>query len=204
MPNLHWFGTEADHAMVLSEILAFDEVQVFELYSGYGESIQTFSEVDEILAGFQIPYDDGSLPARIDLNLWVNGSGPRPEIERVALNPQECGGHSWRERSGSVGFIQFYLNRVSDERLMYSQTNTVSEARMGAIDGLYTGYDGSIWDIRKANRISSKLNRMIRKNAVAKISASPVLPGAAMLWEEGVDFGYHWSKTKTPDLFADF
>lgn len=201
MPNLHWFGTESDHALVLSDIFALEEVQVFELYSEPGKCIRTFSDADDVLSLFQAPNDDGSPRTVIHLNLWVYGSGPKPVVERVALNPKKCGGHSWRERSGVVGFVTFYLERLAGGRLMHSQTNTVSEARMGAIDGHYTGHDGVIWDIRRTNRFSSKLNRLIRKRSFAKISSCPILPGAAQLWESGISFGYHWSKANTPDLY---
>jgi hypothetical protein len=67
LPNLHWFGTEADHAVVLSDVLACDEVQVFELYSDFDKSIRTFSGVDEILAEFQVPHDDGSPVPELNL-----------------------------------------------------------------------------------------------------------------------------------------
>lgn len=202
MPNLHWFGTEADHRGVLSDILALDEVQVFELYSRPDKPIRTFSNVTDILAEFDVPHQGGSRRTTLELNLWVNGSGPAPQIERTTLDPQKSGGHRWRERSGAVGFVSFYLARQADDQLMYSQTNTVSEARMGATDGIYTGYDGSVWNIRHTVRFSRKLNNMIKRKSVARIRTASVLPHAAALWDDDVTFGYHWSKTKTPELFV--
>lgn len=203
MPNLDWFGTEADHASVLSDILGLGEVRIFELYSEFGKPIREFTEVDDVLAEFHVPYDNGTPRNVIHLNLWVNGSGPQPAIERVALNPEKCRGHTWRERSGTLGFVQFYLERFGDDRLMHSQTNTVSEKRVGTIDGVYTEDDGTVWNVRHTNRFSSKLNRLIRKRAVAKISSCPVLPGAAALWEAGAGFGHHWSKAKMPDALQE-
>lgn len=187
---------------MLTEILAFDDIRIFELYSAYDKPIRTFSLADEILAEFAVPHLDGRLRSSIQLNLWVEGSGPKPQIDHVALNPEKCGGHSWRERSGSVGFVQFYLEQLGEGRLNYSQTNTVTEARMGAENGFYQGHDGTEWNIRLTNRFSSKLNRMIRKKAVAKIGAVSILPGAAALWNEGVSFGYHWSKAKTAGSYT--
>lgn len=52
--------------------------------------------------------------------------------------------------------------------LGHSQINTVSEARMGAIDGCFRGHDGAMWDVRSANRFSVRLNRRIRKCALVK------------------------------------
>jgi hypothetical protein len=117
------------------------------------------------------------------------------------LDPDVCGGHSWREQSRALGFLQFFLQRPLGNGLAPLQTNTVSSARMGAHDGLYAGADGVVWNLRQVNRYSSALNRMIKKMAVAKIASQPVLPGAALHWEEGGSFGPHWSKRQSPDLY---
>ena len=37
-----------------------------------------------------------------------------------------------------MGFVQFYLQRPIDDMLRHSQTKTVSEARMGAENGIFT------------------------------------------------------------------
>lgn len=202
LPNLHWFGSEDDHATLLSQIFAMNDFVVFELYSEPGQSIRTFSNVDETLAEFQVPHSDGTPKTTLNLNLWVKGAGPNPSIEKVKLLPEKNNGHSWRERSGAGCFVLLYLERYLGGRINYSQTNTPSEARMGAVDGIVTGWDGAKWDVRKANHMSSKLNRLIRKKAVAKVAACPILPGADALWKEGASFGYHWSLAKTPELYA--
>lgn len=202
MPNLHWYGTEDDHAAVLSDIFALDVFEVFELYSEPGKPIRKFARVDEALELFQAPLLDGTARSTIHLNLWVKGSAPEPGIVRFALNPKKSGGHSWGERSSADGFVKFYLERFVAERLMHSQTNTPSEARMGAVEGIVRGPKGTTLDVRLANRMSSKLNRMIKKRAVAKIAASPILPGADALWRDGVSFDHHWSIAKTPDLYS--
>lgn len=201
MPNLHWFGTEDDHAALLSQIFATNDFDVFELYSAPGQSIRTFSNVDETLAEFQLPLSNGTPKTTLHLNLWVKGAGPDPGIEKMELLPEKNNGHSWKERSGAACFVQLYLERFLDGRINHSQTNTPSEARMGAVDGIVTGWDGTRWDVRKANGMSSKLNRLIRKKAVAKVAACPIWPGADALWNEGASFGYHWSQAKTPELY---
>lgn len=203
MPNLHWYGSEDDHAVILSEIFALDEFDVFELYLEPGQSIRTFATVDETLAEFQVPHGDGSPRLTLHLNLWVKGAGPQPGIDRVALTPEKNGGHSWRERSGAVGFVQFYLERFVADRLMHSQTNTPSEARMGAVEGIVTSAHGAVWDVGLANRMSGKLNRLIRKKTVAKLAACPVLPGANALWHQGMSFGHQYSNLKTPDIYSE-
>lgn len=201
LPNLNWFGSEDDHATLLSEIFAMNDFDVFELYSNPGQSIRTFSDVDETLADFQVPYSNGTPRATLHLNLWVKGAGPKPGIQEVKLLSEKNDGHSWKERTEANCFVKLYLERYVDGRINYSQTNTPSEARMGAIDGIVTGSDGAKWDVRKANRMSSKLNRLIRKKAVAKIGAIAVLPGADALWKEGASFGHLWSLSKTPELY---
>ncbi|MDT0683434.1 hypothetical protein RM543_12115 [Roseicyclus sp. F158] len=181
--------------------MATEDFQVYELYSEPGKSIRIFTDVDEILAEFEVPHEGGNRRHAIDLNLWVHGSGPRPQTNRFALDPAKSHGHTWRERCGAAGFIQLYLERPVEENLHYCTTNTFSEARLGANDGIRTGRGGEIWNVRHTNRFSGKLNRMIKAKAIAKISSVPVLPGAATLWEEGYCFYNHWSKATTPDAY---
>lgn len=201
MPNLNWYGTETDHFDVLTEIIESGEVTVYEHYSRPDHSIRTFNSAAEILAEFDIPYDNGAPRVELSLNLWVHGAGPAPEIVRIALNPQQYSNATWRERSGTMGFIQFHLCRPVDGKLMESRTNTVSEARMGATGGIFIDHNGNEWDVRKANRLSSRINRDIKKRAVAKIGAAVVLPGAAAMWEAGEQLGYHYSKTLNPQMY---
>ncbi len=201
MPNLHWFGTEIDNKNILSDVLLMPEIQIFELSSPMGENIRTFDTTEQIIAEFQKPYENGEDRRALNLNFWVIGSGPKPTIERVSLNPESCNGHTWRERSGAVGFVQFYIERQSGRKLMHSRTNTVSEARMGAVEGHHTGHDGVIWNVQIANRASNKINRLIRKKAVAKIGSMVVLPDAARFWETGGCLGY-CSKSLNPERYV--
>ena len=69
MPNLHWFGTEADHKNILSDIPLMPEIQIFELYSPMGENIRTFDTTEQIIAEFQNPYENGEDRRTLDLNL---------------------------------------------------------------------------------------------------------------------------------------
>ncbi|WP_122072237.1 hypothetical protein [Pseudophaeobacter sp. EL27] len=196
MPNCHWFGTLEDHTAILSEIIGAGEVDVYELASQPGQNVRAFSNVEDVLAEFDVPHQDGSARSHVFLNLWVKGSGPNPEIERRPLDPSQNNGTSWKERTGTMGFVDFVLERPSDGRLRHSQTNTVSETRMGAEDGIFTDHKGESWDVRLTNRYSARLNRLIRKHAVAKVASMSVLPGAAQFWEEGGDFDGHYSKVK--------
>lgn len=201
MPNLHWFGSEDDHVALLSEIFAMDTFDVFELYSEPSQSIRTFSNVSETLEEFQKPHSNGTPRSTLHLNLWVRGAGPGPRIRKMELLPETNNEHRWRERTGVDCFVTLYLERPVDGRLNQSQTNTPTESRMGAIDGIVTDRDGAKWNVRKANRMSSKLNRLIRNKAVAKVASCPILPDANILWKEGVSFGHHWSSAKTPELY---
>lgn len=202
MPNLHWFGNEAEHKAVLSDILTRNEVEIFELYSEPEKPIRKFSTVDDILAEFDLPFPGGQPCSLVLLNLWVKGSGPSPEIIRFALNPEKCDGATWRERTGAVGFVRFYLERLGNGKLRRSETNTcTSEARLGAIGGEYIDARGAIWNLRHTDRFSSRLNRRIRKRAVAKIGSAVVLPGAASLWDQGVRLG-QCSNSHNADLYT--
>lgn len=202
MPNCHWFGTLDDHKAILSHIIGVGDVDVYELESQPGQNIRVFSTVDDVLAEFDIPHQDGSVRAGVHLNLWVKGSGPKPEIGRLPLTASHNNGASWKERTGTLGFVQFYLQRPIDGMLRHSQTNTASEARMGAEDGFITGHKGESWNVRLTNRYSAKLNRLIRKHAQAKVGAISVLPDAARFWDGGGNFDGHYSKTKNASCYT--
>jgi hypothetical protein len=198
MPNCHWFGSIDDHAALLQDIIQQGDVDIYELYSDHDTPIRIFTNVDDILSEFNVPLDNGASKPQLLLNLWVCGSGHEPTITRFPLH----GGLSWRERSGTLGFVQLYLERKVAGQIKHSQTNTTTAARMGAKDGIFTDEDGAKWDVRQTNRYSSKLKRMIRKRAVAKLGSISVLPGAAALWHKGERFGHHHSKAQTPDALA--
>ncbi len=198
MPNCHWFGSIDDHAVLLQDILQQGEVDIYELGSRSNTPIRIFTNVDDILSEFDVPYDNGALRIQLHLNLWVHGAGPNPALNLAAPN----GGPSRHPHSSTLGYVQFYLERAVSGQLKHSQTNTTTAARMGAKDGIFTDEDGAKWDLRQTNRYSSKLNRMIRKRAVAKLGSISVLPGAAALWHKGERFGHHHSKAQTPDALA--
>ena len=200
MPNCHWFGTRNDHAFLLERIFAQQNVDVYELYSRPNHRIRKFTTIDEILDEFNIPYEGGEGRTTLNLMLWVQGAGPEIGIERFALDPAYCNGATWREHVGPMGCVNFYLKRPANQMLDYSETNTLSTARMGAVDGIFTGYNGEIWDMRLTISYSRWLNRQIRKFSVAKLGAISVLPEAAHLWKEGYTF-YHWNVNANPEYY---
>ncbi|OED46956.1 hypothetical protein AB838_16775 [Rhodobacteraceae bacterium (ex Bugula neritina AB1)] len=191
-----------DHRTILSEVLGSGDVDVYELESQPNNNVRIFSAVEDILAEFDIPYPGGIPRSGIHLNLWVKGSGSEPDIGRTPMNSSRNNGVLWKERTGSLGFVTFYLERPVEGMLRHSQTNTVSEARIGAEDGIVTDHRGNCWNVRLTNRYSAKLNRIIRKQAVAKIGAMSVLPGAARFWHDGGNFDGHYSNTKNASYYV--
>lgn len=200
MPNCSWFGTKDDHALVLKSIFADEDVEVFNSYSHPNQKLRAFTDPDQVLSIFDT-CEIGQPPSvSVHLMLWVRGSGPGPEISRFELNSKSSLG-SWRESCGPMGCVAIHLETLRDNsRLNYSSANAVSEARMGAVSGLFTGQAGEVWNMRETNRKSSALNRFIRKHSVGKINAIAVLPGAAELWHKGRAL-WSWSKATTPEVF---
>lgn len=177
MPNCHWYGTAKDHHTILSLIIAQDNVDVMELYAANNQPIKTFDTPQTALAQAKF--------GALHLNLWHRTASPRCEITRSQRNDG-----TWFERTGAMGFVQFYLAFVQGERLHCSQTNTPSPARVGATDGIFHDATGAPWDVGLVNRYSAWLNRQIKKMAVARYANVSVLPGAAHHWHDGGAFGF--------------
>ena len=176
MPNCHWYCTQNDHPALLSRIIAQGSVDVMELYSANNQAIRTFGTVGQALAAPEF--------GRIHLNLWHRTASPRYEITRSQRNVG-----TWFERSGALGFVQFYLEFLKDRQIDHSHTNTVSPARMGAVDGIFRDTTGADWDVGAVNHYSAWLNRQIKKMAVALFMNAYVLPGADQHWQSGRIYG---------------
>ena len=166
MPNCHWFGTHKDHHALLSRIIAQDDVVVMDLYSPVNQPIGRYATPEQALSS--------SPHVTHHLNLWHKTASPHCEITRGQRNDG-----TWFERTGSLGFVQFYLAQVVGNRLDHSQTNTASTARMGAKGGIFVDTNGEAWDVGAVNRYSGWLNRQIKKMAVARFAGAYVLPNAA-------------------------
>ena len=192
MPHCAWFGTRDDHAVLLRDIFAWGAIEVYELNSRINEPLRQFLCPEDVMAQFDRPYSGGALAMDCSLNLFVKGAGPGVQVIR---NPHasSSGARGWHDSTDTIGCIDMALRLPQpDVGPGYSATNTVTETRIGAVDGVVTDPKGQGWDIRMINKASAALNRMIRKRSVARLNSVCVHPGALALWDAGAPVFRPW------------
>jgi len=192
MPNCDFYATKEDHDSLLSWLFAEESCDVYELASDFEQPLRCFHSAAEVLAQFDRSYPNGRRWHAVHLQLYVRGAGPAFVPRRVTLNPQACGGATFRYNADGWGLVQLYLGSASagDARLENSHTNHNSMKRAQAWSDTVDVLGGvEAWDFGRITSFSSRLNREIRKRGVAKIGSQAVLPGALKLWDIGVAMG---------------
>jgi hypothetical protein len=117
----------------------------------------------------------------------VIGASPRFAPRKIALDPKACDGATFRFEAEGWGLVQLYLQTQKSSRLESSHTNHNSLKRAETWAVTTKDVDAPArWDFARITAFSSRLNRQIRKRAVAKLGSRPVLAGALALWDAGV------------------
>lgn len=187
MPNCNFFGSREDHAGLLKWLYDEGTCEVHELASAYGQPLRCFRSAQEVDALFDERYPTGDKVRAVHLQLYVLGAGPPFVPTRVSINPESCGGATFRYSAEGWGLVQFYLSTVWRGELEYSHTNHFTQAGAGAWAPVRQEVpDVPDWDFKRITSFSSRLNREIKKRSVGKIGSSPVLRGALDLWKQGV------------------
>jgi hypothetical protein len=192
MPSCDFYATKEDHEGLLTWLFAEERCDVYELASDFEQPLKCFRSASEVLAQFNRSYPNGRKWRSVHLQLYVRGAGPVFIPRRVALDPQACGGATFRYNADGWGLVQLYLGSAAagDERLEDSHTNHNSLKRAQSwSDTVEEMGDVGVWDFAKITSFSSRLNREIRKRGVAKVGSRAVLPGALKLWDIGVAMG---------------
>jgi hypothetical protein len=183
MPNCDFFATGDDHAKVLAFV--FDElpVRVFESFSETGHDIREFRKPSEIL-------DEPSLWSEANtalLELWPTAASSNVVRSRINLGTLGYGEGPFRFRLEGWGLIQLHLGTRDGARILSSHTNHNSEAR--ALRSKTTGQPQlghpNAWNWVEVARVSNKLNRHLRKEAVSKLGSRLVLPEAHAAIRDG-------------------
>lgn len=187
MPNIDFFATGADFIPILNYVFAESRCRVFESYSPPGQDIAEFSSIDSIESRYAIGVCAGTAPSVL-LELVPPESMGLCHIRRINLDPARCGGQTFRYVISGWGLIQLYLGGVGPHGLVNSHSNHFTAARARYWEPVDGGKRGAVesWDWRKTTRVSSALNRFIRKLALYKLGSRPVLPNAAAAFETGV------------------
>ena len=183
MPNCDFFATPDDHKGILEWLFAEGTCHVHELASAFGERLTRFESVDEVMARFH-------RTRAVYLQLEVLGAGPKFRARRIKLDPKRCGGATFRYEAEGWGLVQLYLENARRGRLDLSHTNHNSATRAGVWSPTVPELGSpAAWDFKRINAFSARLNREIRKRAVAKVWTRVVLPGALEQWKRGVQLG---------------
>lgn len=186
MPNCDFYGTPHDHEQLLNWLFNEGTCRVYELSSEFEQPLKEFKTAKEVLAQFDRTYSTGEKWHTVHLQLYVIGASPPFIPVRVNLNPEKCGGATFRYAAEGWGLVQLYLSAVTVHGLKNSHSNHNSQKR--AITWAPTFKDMQsveAWDFKKITSFSSRLNRQIKKLSVAKRGNNVVLPDALKFWQEG-------------------
>jgi hypothetical protein len=178
MPNCDFYALRDDHSEVLKFIIEETDCRIFEKDSAPWAEVRQFHEVEEILYA----YDKGLGQFKVLLNLYSPSMEGEFKFRRILLDQKKFGEGAFRYEAHGWGAIQLYLAGVHKERLCSSHTNHNSQTRAlhwaNAINYLGKPED---WNWDEVTRISSRINRFIRKIAIGKHGSMAVLP-AALQW----------------------
>jgi hypothetical protein len=183
VPNLNFYAADDDWLAVLGAIFDLGLFRVFESDSEPDQELREFHAATEVPAG----------PRGRSLALFAVGSGPGPVAKRVDLLPGVLAGATFRYCCEGWGLIQLYYGGpVGTRELRWSRTNHNTEKRALAWAAtLHRLGDPSAWNWAAVTSASGRLNRVIRRMAVNKISSHPVLPHAArFVADAGLQYEY--------------
>lgn len=178
--NLDFFATEADLRAVLDFLFSSTDVRVFESYSEYSADLREFRSTDELAAVFPIGSDPHGNGYAVLLQLWSPSVMRELSIQRFALDPAHCNGHTFRHRIEGVALIQLYLGGVCGQVVTKSHYGHQSQVRAQA----WHREDGVNWEALRA--LSARIQYHIRSRlAAGKAGSRPVLTQAVELAQAG-------------------
>jgi hypothetical protein len=186
MPNCDFYATPEDHEHLLNWLFADATCNIYELASEFERPLKRFETAVDVMRQFERRYPSGE-PWQVHLNLYVLGAGPAFEPRRITLDPNACGGATFRYAAEGWGLVQLYLAAPRAGCLENSHTNHNSKTRAerwAPLRGVEPA--PAAWDFARITAFSSRLNRQIKKCSVGKIGSRVVLAGALKLWESGV------------------
>ncbi len=164
---------------------------IYELYSVGENPLRRFTSAPEIMEEFKRTYTNGLPWHSVHLALYVSDAGPMPVPRRIDIRPESQASCGFRYRYAMEGFglVQLDLSVPRDNRRFLDNSHTNHYSQKRAEESAAHNAIGSLdeWDFKRITSFSSRLNREIRKRAVAKLGSRPVLPGAFAEWKSGGD-----------------
>src|SRR5947209_12659413 len=169
--NLDFFAAEADQRAILDFLFSSTDVRVFESYSEYDADLREFRSTDQLAAAFPIGIDRHGNGDAVLLQLWSPSVLSELTIERFALDPAACNGHTFRHCIDGGALMQLYFGGVHERVVTKSHFGHQSQIRAQKWDMDH----GINWEALKT--LSNRIQYHIRKRlAVAKVPGCPVLP----------------------------
>lgn len=174
--NLDFFAAEKDQRALLDFLFTSTDVRVFESYSEFGADLREFRSVDELDRACPIGVDRNGNGYAILLQLWSPSVLRKVEIERIALDPRRCDGHTFRHCIAGAGLMQLYFGGVYERIITRSHFGHLSEVKGRA----WGGASGVDWGALKT--LSNRIQYHVRKRlAAGKVPGRPVLAQAMEL-----------------------
>lgn len=183
MPNCDFYATIDDHRLILDWLFSTDLVDVYELSSDFEKPLRKFEDSTSVLEQFTRKYDTGEPWHTTHLQIVLRNAGINFKPTYVKLDPKYCGGFKFRYSADGFGLIQLYLSVPGKKELKNSHTNHFSHDGAQPWIGVSTTESVlSKIDFKAISSFSSRLNRQIRKLAVAKIGGRILTRSAMDLW----------------------
>jgi len=178
--NLDFFAAEADQRAVLDFLFSSTDVRVFESYSEFDAQLREFRTTEEVAITFPLGADPHGNGHAVLLQLWSPSVMHELSIERFALDPAHCDGHTFRHRIDGGGLMQLYLGGVCDRVVTMSHFGHQSQVRAQK----WNVDQGVNWEALKT--LSNRIQYHIRKRlAAGKVPGRPVLAQALELARAG-------------------
>jgi len=189
MASLHFYAGRDDMIAVMNFVFTETDCRVFESYSKFGCELREFKSTDEIASvpnfGFPIRTADS-----VSLQLWSLSASSEARIERIALSPKHCDGHTFRYCINGWGLMKFDFSGVRGRTIQNSYFGHNSEKRARGWEDTYRDQlaPADSWDWEKLGKISGKIRYHVGKRiAAGKVGSRPILPAAFKMYSEGYE-----------------
>ncbi|MCP4371772.1 MAG: hypothetical protein GY797_27185 [Deltaproteobacteria bacterium] len=187
MPNCDFYAVGNDIDRIFEFVFNDLDCRIFESYSPFEMDIVEFKSLDDLNRRYSLGMCKKRNYSAL-LQMWPINASSKVFFKRIELDPKKCNGATFRYRMNGWGLIQLYVGGISELGIIHSHTNHNSEKRAHKWAGTYDDMGSpEEWDWKEVTRISSKLNRQIRKLSVNKIGSKPILQYAEKQLSNGLN-----------------
>jgi hypothetical protein len=175
--NYDFYADRSDALSVIAYIFAEMDLQLFDLYSEYGEEVTEYKSVADVQRKFET---SAAHPSAL-FQVWSPRHRGKPFFRKLALDPDRCDGHTFRYSTNGWGLIQLYFYGPSKRGLGPSHIGHFEERGAYSRESLYEEMGkASEWDWREIRRTSRALKYHIQKrlsvSKVSRIDTRDILP----------------------------